>query len=139
MGLFQKIWYHKVMEKGLTSLEVIEKQKTFGKNEITMQERISTLSLFTSQFPTFINAILTIAAIISFLTLSVIDGIFILTILFLNAIFGFVQEYRAEKSLDKLKTYVKAVVRVIRDGKEIQLDAVDLVPQDLVLVSVVKC
>lgn len=123
------------MEKGLASLEAQEKLKTFGKNEIITQERISTLSLFTSQFPTFINAILTIAAIISFLTLSVIDGIFILIILFLNAFFGFIQEYRAEKSLDKLKTYVKAVVRVIRDGKEIQLDAVDLVPGDVALVS----
>lgn len=123
------------MDKGLTSSEATRKQKTFGKNEITTQERISTLSLFISQFPTFINAILVTAAILSFITLSAIDGIFILIILFLNAFFGFIQEYRAEKSLDKLKTYVKSIVRVIRDGQEIQLDAVDLVPGDVVLVS----
>jgi len=123
------------MEKGLASLEAFEKQKTFGKNEITTQERISTLSLFVSQFPTFINAILITASILSFITAGTIDGIFILIILLLNSFFGFIQEYRAEKSLDKLRTYVKSVVRVIRDGKEIQLDAIDLVPGDVVVVS----
>ena len=45
------------MEKGLTSLEVQEKQKIFGKNEIKAEERISTAILFLSQFPTFINGI----------------------------------------------------------------------------------
>jgi len=123
------------MEKGLASLEALEKQKIFGKNEITAQERTSAISLLVSQFPNFINAILIAASILSFIVGSSVDGIFILIILFLNAIFGFVQEYRAEKSLDKLKTYAKAIVRVIRDGKEIQLDAVELVPGDIVLVS----
>lgn len=123
------------MDKGLTSLQAQEKQKIFGKNEIIIQKRISTLSLFISQFPTFINAILVIASVLSFITANAIDGIFILIILLLNAFFGFIQEYRAEKSLDKLKTYVKVVVRVIRNGKEIQLDAVDLVPGDIILIS----
>lgn len=123
------------MEKGLTSLEALEKLKIFGKNEIVTQERISALSIFVSQFPNFINLILAVAAILSFAVGSVLDGIFILIILFLNALFGFVQEYRAERSLDKLKTYVKSVVRVVRDGKEIQLDAVDIVPGDIVLLS----
>ncbi len=123
------------MEKGLATLEVPEKQKIFGKNEITTQEKLSTASLFASQFPTFINAILVTASILSFITGSVIDGTFILIILLLNAFLGFIQEYRAEKSLDKLKTYVKTAVRVIRDGKVIQVDAIDLVPGDIVQVA----
>lgn len=123
------------MEKGLNSLEVLEKQKIFGKNEITTQERISVFFLFISQFPTFINGILVTASILSFVIGNTLDGTLILIILFLNALFGFIQEYRAEKSLDKLKTYVKSVVRVVRDGKVIQLDAIDLVPGDIVLLS----
>jgi len=123
------------MEKGLTTLEAAEKQKIFGKNEITTAERTSTFSLFFSQFPNFINLILALAALLSFVVGSNVDGTFILIILFLNAVLGFVQEYRAEKSLEKLKTYVKSVVRVIRDGKEIQLDAINLVPGDIVLLS----
>jgi Ca2+-transporting ATPase len=123
------------MEKGLSSFEVAEKQKNFGKNEIKTQERISTLSLFTSQFPTFINGILTLASIISFLIGNVLDGSFILIILLLNALFGFAQEYRAEKSLDKLKTYVRSVVCVIRDGRVNEIDAIDIVPGDIIEVS----
>ena len=123
------------MEKGLDSLEAQEKQKIFGKNEIKAQERISALSLFLSQFPTFINGILVVASILSFVTRSALDGILILIILFLNALFGFIQEYRAEKSLDKLKTYVKSVVRIIRDGKVIELEAINVVPGDVILLS----
>jgi P-type Ca2+ transporter type 2C len=123
------------MEKGLTSLEAAEQQKISGKNEIKTQERISAFSIFTSQFPTFINAILVMASILSFIVGSVLDGIFILVILLINALFGFMQEYRAEKSLDKLKTYIRSVVRVLRNGKVIQLDAVDIVPGDIVLIS----
>lgn len=123
------------MEKGLNSLEVLEKQKVSGKNEITTQERISTLAIFVSQFPTFINGILVAASILSFAIGNMLDGTLIVIILFLNALFGFAQEYRAEKSLDKLKAYVKSVVRVIRDGKVIQVDAVDLVPGDIVRIA----
>lgn len=123
------------MEKGLTSHEAQKKLTEFGKNEIAVQEASNYFNLFLSQFPTFINAILGSAALLSFIIGSAIDGIFILVILLLNAIFGFVQEYRAEKSLDKLKEYVKPEVRVVRDGKEMQIQAFELVPGDIVLLS----
>lgn len=122
------------MEKGLSILEVIEKQKIFGKNEIKAQERISAASLFFSQFPTLINGVLVVASLLSLLTSNLLDGILILIILLLNALLGFVQEYRAEKSLDKLKNYVKATVRVIREGKVIEVEAVDIVPGDIIIV-----
>lgn len=123
------------MEKGLNSLEVQEKQKIFGKNEITAQEKASAFSLFTSQFPTFINGILIVASILSFAIGNALDGTLILIILLLNALFGFAQEYRAEKSLDKLKAFVKSEVRVIRNGEVLQLDARDIVPGDIVRIS----
>ncbi|MDO8583423.1 MAG: cation-transporting P-type ATPase [bacterium] len=123
------------MEKGLTTLEAQEKLKIVGPNEITTKEKVSTLSIFLSQFPNFINLILVSASILSFVVGSAVDGAFILIILLLNALFGFIQEYRAEKSLDKLKTYVKSVVRVIRDGKEIELAAENIVPGDILILS----
>jgi Ca2+-transporting ATPase len=123
------------VEKGLTTLEVQEKLRIFGKNEIKAQEKISALSLFLSQFPTFLNGILAIASILSFITNNLLDAILILIILLLNAIFGFVQEYRAEKSLDKLKNYVKSVVRVIRNGKIVEVEAVNIVPGDTIIIS----
>jgi len=123
------------MEKGLTSNEAQKKLIDYGKNEIATQENTNYFNLFLAQFPTFINAILGIAALLSFIIGSPTDGIFILAILLINAIFGFVQEYRAEKSLDKLRGYIKSEIRVIRDGKEIQIPTTELVPQDIVLLS----
>jgi len=123
------------MEKGLTSEVAQEKLKTIGPNEIETHESRSSLSLLLSQFPTFINAILAGASLLSFIIGEPVDGVFILSILLVNAIFGFIQEYRAEKSLEKLKSYVKSIARVIRDGKEQQVPTVNLAPGDLVILS----
>ncbi|MBI2028627.1 MAG: cation-translocating P-type ATPase [Candidatus Levybacteria bacterium] len=125
----------KLVEKGLTSAEVQEKIKIFGKNEIISAQSSAPLLLFISQFPTFINAILAGASLLSFVVGNLIDGIFILSVLVINAIFGFVQEYKAEKSLQKLKDYVKTSVRVVRDGKETQISTTEIVPGDIVVLS----
>lgn len=123
------------MEKGLTAFEAQEKLKKFGKNEVTTKQKFSAISLFFSQLPSVINVILALAAIFSFFINNFIDGFFILAILVLSVVFGFIQEYRAEKALEKLKTYIIPLSRVIRDGKEIQIDTLELVPQDVVIVS----
>jgi len=123
------------MEKGLTSEVAQEKLKVVGKNEIVTHESRSSLSLLLAQFPTFINAILAGASLLSFIIGETVDSTFILSILLLNAIFGFIQEYRAEKSLQKLKTYVTTTARVIRDGKEVQIPTVEIVPEDIVVLG----
>ncbi|MDZ4227645.1 MAG: cation-translocating P-type ATPase, partial [Candidatus Levybacteria bacterium] len=121
------------MEKGLTALEVLEKQKIFGKNEISVAKSFTTLSLFLSQFKNLLVGVLFIAAIFSLVIGDIIDSLFIFAVLILNAIFGFIQEYRAEKSLEKLKEYVRLNVRVIRDSKELQIPSSEIVPGDVVI------
>lgn len=123
------------MEKGLTSQQAAEKLKAFGKNEIITTSSFSALSLFLSQLPTVINGILALAAIFSFAIKNLIDGFFILAILFLNAVFGFIQEYRAEKSLEKLKEFIKATSRVFRNEKETEIPTAEIVPDDVVVLS----
>src|SRR3989344_4184768 len=122
-----------VMEKGLTSHEVNQLLTVHGKNEITAQKSFSPIILFLSQFPSFLNGILFIASIFSFFISDVLDAVFILAILLLNGIAGFIQEYNAEKSIEKLKNYVKPVSRVIRDGKEQEVSTSELVPGDIVI------
>lgn len=121
------------MDTGLTSSLAEEKLRTFGRNEIIAKKLFSPLLLFLSQFPSFINTLLAAAALFSFLIKDALDGIIILSILLLNGIFGFIQEYRAEKSLEKLKDLVKPVSRVLRDGKEIEIETELLVPGDIVI------
>lgn len=123
------------MEQGLTTQQAEEKLQQFGKNEITVASAFSPLRLFFSQFPNGINFVLALAAIISFFIADAVDGGLILTILFLNALFGFIQEYRAEKSLQKLKNFITPLSRVIRGGKEQQIPTNQLVPGDIVILS----
>lgn len=123
------------MEKGLTTSHALERLRKIGKNEIVSKKVASPFILFLSQFPNFINGILFIAAIFSFFIRDFIDGSFIIAVLLLNAVFGFIQEYRAEKSLEKLKSFITPLSRVIRDGKELQIPSVELVPQDVVILT----
>lgn len=121
------------MKQGLTTKQAKKKLQKLGRNEITTNQIRSPLSVFLSQFPNLINGILFIAALFSLAIYDYIDGFFILAVLFLNAVFGFVQEYRAEKSLEKLKTFITPFSRVIRNGKETQIPSTELVPGDVVI------
>lgn len=123
------------MKMGLTAKKAEELLQTFGRNEIVAKKPFSPLLLFFSQFPSFINTLLAAAALFSFFIKDALDGIIILSILLLNGIFGFIQEYRAEKSLEKLKDLVKPVSRVLRDGKEIEIETEMLVPGDVIVLS----
>lgn len=123
------------METGLTTKEVSEKLEVFGKNEIGAKKSFSALSLLLSQFPTFINGILFAGGLFSVLIGNYIDASFILSIIILSSIFGFVQEYKAEKSLEKLKSYIKPFSRVIRNGKEEEIPSSEIVPGDIVLLN----
>lgn len=123
------------MEKGLTQKQAEELLQTFGKNEIISKKPFSPLFLFFSQFPSFINTLLAIAALFSFFIKDALDGIIILSILIFNGVFGFIQEYRAEKALEKLKDLVKPLSRVLRDGKEIEIETELLVPKDIVVLT----
>lgn len=123
------------MDRGLSSKDVEEKIKQFGENKIETKRTFSTLSVFLSQFPTFINAILIAGAIFSLVIGNVIDFVFIFTIIILSAVFGFVQEYNAEKSLEKLKNYITPKALVIRNGEKIQISTINIVPGDIVVLS----
>ncbi|MEK7450418.1 MAG: calcium-translocating P-type ATPase, PMCA-type [Patescibacteria group bacterium] len=120
------------MEKGLTSQEAEKRLNRFGKNEISGKEEISYIALFLSQLATLMNAILAGASLLSFVIGNYIDSVFIMTVIVLNSIFSFVQEYKAEKSLQKLKDYIKQTVRVIRNGHDMEIQVSDLVPGDVV-------
>ncbi len=122
-------------EQGLSTHEVVERKKLYGKNEIPSQQSFSVRALFFSQFLTVINGILFLAAFLSLFLRGYFDSMFIVAIIIINAIFGFIQEYRAQKSLEKLKNYASPTALVIRSGKEQKILAADLVPDDIVVIS----
>lgn len=123
------------MDKGLSTQQAQANLLKYGKNVIETNATSSALKIFLSQFPTLINVILGIATIVSFVLGDTIDGTFLFAVIFINACFGFVQEFKAERALEKLKQYAAPTARVIRDGKEQQLPASEIVPDDLIVLS----
>jgi hypothetical protein len=93
------------------------------------------LSVFLGQFRDFLIIVLIIAAAVSFAIGETMDAMVIFVIVILNAIIGFVQEYRAEKSLEALKKMVSPSARVIRGGHEVKIPAIELVPGDIILLE----
>ncbi|GIW64776.1 MAG: ATPase [Patescibacteria group bacterium] len=118
--------------KGLTTHQAQELLKKYGTNEIKEEKKFTLIKAFLSQFNNFLILLLIAAAIISFFVGETLDAIFIIAIVILNAFFGLYQEYQAEKSLKSLKKMTKTMVRVIRDGKEQEIDSRFLVPGDII-------
>ncbi len=123
------------MEQGLTSKQVSLRQKQFGKNEIAVTKQVNTVLLFLSQFPSVMNGILALAALFSFFLGNIIDGSFIAAILLLDGLFGFFQEYRAQKALEKLKEYASPLTKVVRNGSLQEIAIAEVTVGDIVVLS----
>lgn len=120
---------------GLTDAKVKSQIEADGPNVLEQSKKISPFKIFFSQFNSFIIYILIFAVIISILAGAIVDAIVILIILFFNAILGFVQEYRAEKSIDALKKIAALKSKVLRNGKEIIIDAENIVRGDIIILE----
>lgn len=121
------------LKNGLSQEEAAKRLEQFGPNQLKEKKKKSTFQLFLDQFKDFMITILVIAAIFSGIAGEWSDTIIILVIVVLNAIMGFVQEYRAEKAMESLKKMSEVQSQVIRGGKNQVLPSRDLVPGDLVL------
>lgn len=121
--------------KGLTSHQVAEKRKQFGINKLPEKKRRTPLAIYFSQFRNPLIYIISVAAIISLIMAEYNDALIIAIVIFLDSIVGFFQEYRAEKAVVALRRLLKPTAKVIRDGKVIDLDTVEIVPDDLVAVN----
>jgi len=119
-------------EKGLTTQHVLEKHQQYGPNELQQGESEPAWKLFISQFTGFMVWVLMGAAVISAISKEWADVGIILAIVLLNGILGFVQEFRAEKSLNALKQLASPMSKVIRNGRAQVLPSSELVPGDLI-------
>ncbi len=126
---------HTSIEGGLSSREARQRLQQEGRNELPEAQPPSPLRLFFSQFTSVIVWVLIGAAILSGLLEDWLDAAAILAIVFLNGLLGFVQEFRAERSLAALQKMSVATARVIRDGIVLPIPAWELVCGDLTLLE----
>jgi len=122
-------------KQGLLAAEVEERLKQYGKNELIEKKKISIFVLLMHQFKDVMVLILLAAAAISFAVGDLKDAIVILIIVLLNAIIGFIQEYRAEKAMEALKKMSAYTASVRRGGNIVQLPASELVPGDIIILE----
>lgn len=119
-------------EKGISPEEAEARQKEYGPNQLAEKEGRSVVALFFDQFKDFMIWVLIGASLVSGFLKEWVDAIAIISIVILNAILGFIQEYRAEKSLAALKKLSSPTSKVIRDGKHMIIPSSEIVPGDLV-------
>lgn len=120
---------------GLTAQTAEEKLSEFGPNELLEKKKKPAWLLFLNQFKDFMIVVLIIAAVISGIAGDITDTIIILVIVVLNAIVGFIQEYRAEKAMEALKKMAAVQAHVMRNGMTITIPSGELVPGDIVLLE----
>ena len=122
-------------EDGLSSREARKRLTEYGENKIKEGKKRNILTIFIDQFRDFMIVVLLVATGLSFIMGEFTDGLTIFAIVILNGLMGFIQEYRAEKSLDELKKLASPRARVIRDGRIEEIDSRELVPGDLLLLE----
>ena len=134
-----------VTQKGLLPTEIERRHNQYGYNELPEKKR-SLLLLFFSQFNDAMVYVLFAALAISIATPffegngvihieAFVDAMVISAILLLNAILGFIQEYKAEEAISMLKKLTAPHTRVRRDGKEMIIESRLLVPGDIVIIE----
>jgi P-type Ca2+ transporter type 2C len=120
---------------GLATQEAEERLKETGHNELVEKKKKPLWLMFLLEFKDFMILILIIAAIIAAVVGDMKDAIVILVIVIINAVIGFIQEYRAEKAMEALKKMAASFAKVKRNNQMTQVPSSDIVPGDVVLLQ----
>ncbi|MBI5641667.1 MAG: cation-translocating P-type ATPase [Nitrospirae bacterium] len=124
--------------KGISHEEAQRRLLEYGLNELTEKKKKTPLMMFLDQFRDFMILVLIAAALISGFIGEVSDTIAIIVIIVLNAVIGFIQEYRAEKAMAALKKMAAPSAMVMRNGMPETIAASQLVPGDVVMLEAGK-
>ncbi|MFH0884591.1 MAG: magnesium-translocating P-type ATPase [Candidatus Micrarchaeota archaeon] len=121
---------------GLSSKEARARLLKYGPNEIEKTDRKTPIRIFITQFQNPLVYILIGATAIAALLGDAMEALIILAILVVNALLGFIQEYRSERALEELRKYVSMTARVMRDGQIVEHKVQELVPGDVILLAI---
>ncbi|HZS03506.1 MAG TPA: HAD-IC family P-type ATPase [Blastocatellia bacterium] len=120
---------------GLSSAEAEGQRARFGANTLQSIRPRPAWRILIDQFASLMVALLAAAALVALATGDLTDALAIMVVLVLNALVGFATEWKAGRALDALRREARTTARVRRDGHESTVDAVDLVPGDVVILN----
>ncbi len=120
---------------GLSEAEAQKRFEEFGPNELEVQKKRTPVLMFLDQFRDFMIIVLISAALVSGIIGKVSDTVAIIAIVILNAIIGFVQEYRAERAMEALRKLSAATATVLRGGNPVDIPVSRIVPGEVVVLE----
>lgn len=121
--------------EGLSEQKVVELLERYGPNKLPEAKSSTLWQLWWRQFTSPLVWILILATGVSFFVGETHEAWFIVLVLAINAVVGFVQEFKAERTLASLKKTLALEARVIRGGREFYVSSEDLVPGDIVVIK----
>jgi P-type Ca2+ transporter type 2C len=121
--------------EGLTAEESLRRLAEYGPNKLESPYKPSPIRIFLGRFKDYLILVLIFAALISYLAGETTNAYVILGIVFLVAFIGFLQEYRAERSMEALRDMVAPEADVFRNNKLISIPAQNLVPGDIIFLE----
>jgi len=122
----------KSKQEGLNEDDSIQRIKIYGENKLITSKRVPLIFKFFQQFKDLMVVILIVAGSFSLYLNEVRDAMIMYSIVLINAVIGFVQEYKAEKTMNSLKTLMQAQAKVFRNGQALETSQAKLVPGDIV-------
>jgi Ca2+-transporting ATPase len=122
-------------QSGIDQTIASKRLAEYGKNQIDEKKRKTVVRMLFEQLTNFMIIILMVVAIISGFIGGITDTIIILVIILVNAAIGFIQEYKAEKAMEALRSIIPNKTRVIRQANTIEIPSANLVPGDLILLE----
>jgi len=121
--------------EGMSTTEAQRRLDQYGLNELQEKKKVPVWMLFLHQFSDFMIIVLLAAAVLSGIMGDITDTIIILIIVVLNAVIGFVQEYRSEKAMEALKKMTVTQTQVLRDGQSTVISSTMIVPGDVIIIE----
>ena len=121
--------------RGLAAAEAARRLRQYGPNALAETPGRSPLAIFAAQFRSLIVLLLVAATAVAFAMGETTEAVAILVVILLNAVIGFLTEWRAEQALTALQKQAVAVAQVIRGGEEREVPAAELVPGDVVVIA----
>jgi Ca2+-transporting ATPase len=122
-------------ERGLSSAQASERLQQYGRNEIERKAKESLLQLLWRQINNPLIWVLLGSASLAMVLGKITDGLVVLAVVVINAIIGFIQEFKAGRAIEALSGMVPRNATVLRDDRNLTLPAAELVPGDVVLLA----
>jgi Ca2+-transporting ATPase len=123
------------LRRGLSRSQVQERRGQFGENRLPTEKTRSIWLILLAQLKSPLVYIILIAAAISLIVKEYGDFAIIMAVVIIDTILGFIQEYQAQKTYTALKGLLKPTTTVVRDGKRVEIELWELVPDDLVVLG----